>query len=125
MEANIEMEITVKSKELVDMLSASVDDAFTAISFTEVPPLPSDEEVYIFTKVSNMFNAIDLHIAIEEAVAERLNPLFMTLGVEETQMLKESIFNMMETEDFPLFQVKVDDRYLYQFSFKDSVLKPI
>ena len=125
MEANIEMEITVKSKELVDMLSASVDDAFTAISFTEVPPLPSDDEVYIFTKVSNMFNAIDLHIAIEEAVAERLNPLFMTLGVEETQMLKESIFNMMETEDFPLFQVKVDDHYLYQFSFKDSVLKPI
>ena len=125
MEANIEMEIMVKSKELVDMLSASVDDAFTAISFTEVPPLPSDDEVYIFTKVSNMFNAIDLHIAIEEAVAERLNPLFMTLGVEETQMLKESIFNMMETEDFPLFQVKVDDHYLYQFSFKDSVLKPI
>ena len=125
MEASIEMEITVKSKELVDMLSASVDDAFTAISFTEVPPLPSDDEVYIFTKVSNMFNALDLHIAIEEAVAERLNPLFMTLGVEETQMLKESIFNMMETEDFPLFQVKVDDHYLYQFSFKDSVLKPI
>lgn len=125
MEASIEMEITVKSKELVDMLSASVDDAFTAISFTEVPPLPSDDEVYIFTKVSNMFNALDLHIAIEEAVAERLNPLFMTLGVEETQMLKESIFNMMETEDFPLFQVKVDEHYLYQFSFKDSVLKPI
>ena len=125
MEAKIEIEITVKSKELVDMLSASVDDAFTAISFTEVPPLPSDDEVYIFTKVGNMFNAIDLHIAIEEAVAERLNPLFMTLGVEETQMLKESIFNMMETEDFPLFQVKVDDHYLYQFSFKDSVLKPI
>ena len=125
MEASIEMEITVKSKELVDMLSASVDDAFTAISFTEVPPLPSDDEVYIFTKVSNMFNALDLHIAIEEAVAERLNPLFMTLGVEETQMLKESIFNMMEAENFPLFQVKVDDHYLYQFSFKDSVLKPI
>lgn len=125
MEANIEMEITVKSKELVDMLSASVDDAFTAISFTEVPPLPSDDEVYIFTKVGNMFNALDLHIAIEEAIAERLNPLFMTLGVEETQMLKESIFNMMETEDFPLFQVKVNDCRLYQFSFKDSVLKPI
>ena len=125
MEANIEMEITVKSKELVDMLSASVDDAFTAVSFTEVPPLPSDDEVYIFTKVGNMFNALDLHIAIEEAVAERLNPLFMTLGVEETQMLKESIFNMMETEDFPLFQVKVDGFRLYQFSFKDSVLKPI
>lgn len=125
MEANIEMEITVKSKELVDMLSASVDDAFTAISFTEVPPLPSDDEVYIFTKVSNIFNALDLHIIIEEAVAERLNPLFMTLGVEETQMLKESIFNMMETEDFPLFQVKVDGFRLYQFSFKDSVLKPI
>jgi hypothetical protein len=125
MEANIEMEITVKSKELVDMLSASVDDAFTAVSFTEVPPLPSDDEVYIFTKVSNAFNALDLHITIEEAVAERLNPLFMTLGVEETQMLKESIFNMMETEDFPLFQVKVDGFHLYQFSFKDSVLKPI
>ena len=84
MEANIEMEITVKSKELVDMLSASVDDAFTAISFTENPPSPSDDEVYIFTKVSNMFNAWDLHIAIEEAVAEQLNPLFMTLGIEET-----------------------------------------
>lgn len=125
MEANIEMEITVKSKELVDMLSASVDDAFTAISFTEVPPSPSDDEVYIFTKVSNVFNSLDLHIAIEEAVAEQLNPLFMTLGVEETQMLKESIFNMMETEDFPLFQVKVNDCRLYQFSFKDSVLVPI
>lgn len=125
MEANIEMEITVRSKELVDVLSVSVDESFTAISFTEVPPSPSDDEVYIFTKVSNMFNALDLHITIEEAIAEQLNPLFMTLGVEETQMLKESIFDMMETEDFPLFQVKVNDCRLYQFSFKDSVLKPI
>lgn len=125
MEANIEMEITVKSKELVDMLSASVDESFTAISFSEVPSLPSDDEVYIFTKVSNMFNALDLHIMIEEAVAERLDPLFMTLGVEETQMLKESVFNMMETEDFPLFQVKINNCRLYQFSFKEGVLKPI
>lgn len=125
MEARFEMEITVKSKELVDMLSASVDESFTAVSFTEVPPQPSDDEVYIFTKVDNMFNALDLHIAIEEAVAEQLNPLFMTLGVEETQMLKESIFNMMETDNFPLFQVKVNECRLYQFSFKDNVLKPV
>ena len=125
MEANIEMEITVKSKELVDMLSVSVDESFTAISFMEVPPSPSDDEVYIFTKTNNMFNAIDLHITIEEAIAEQLNPLFITLGVEETQMLKESIFDIMETEDFPLFQVKINDCRLYQFSFKDSVLKPI
>lgn len=125
MKSDIEMEITVKSKELVDVLSVSVDESFTAISFTEVPSSPSDDEVYIFTKLSNMFNALDLHITIEEAIAEQLNPLFMTLGVEETQMLKESIFDMMEAEDFPLFQVKVNDCRLYQFSFKDSVLKPI
>lgn len=125
MEANIEMEITVKSKELVDMLSASVDDAFTAISFTENLPSSSGDEVYIFTKVSNMFNAWDLHIAIEEAVAEQLNPLFMTLGIKETQMLKESVFNLMKTENFPLFQVKFNNCRIYQFSFKGSVLKPI
>jgi hypothetical protein len=118
----VEVEVTIKSKELAEALCTSSGDSFTDESFTDPLANLTDEEICIYTRDYGNPGGLGIYILIERAVADQLEPLWETLGIEGYQSVRESVFDMMEEGWFPLFNVKIGNEK-YTFSFRHRLLK--